>query len=169
MSSKHSARKLPRHLTIFGLVIGGILLGLWFFLDSAKHAKLLSVAIQSQNGFSDFYLEVADTEVERSKGLMFRKELDPEYGMIFVYEEESNHSFYMKNTFIALDMIFVSGDKKIVGILENVPILNEASRTVGEPSKYVIELVAGSAQKKGIKVGSEVRFDDIELSRVGAM
>ncbi len=90
---------------------------------------------------------------------MFRKELSTDTGMLFIFPETKDHSFYMKNTYVSLDMIFVSEDMKIVGILENVPILNETPRTVGKPSRYTIEVIAGTTKRLGLKLGDLVKFD----------
>jgi hypothetical protein len=90
------------------------------------------------------------------KGLMYRKEIDPHRGMIFVFPEEKVQTFWMKNTYIPLDMVFVTKEMKVVGILENVPPLNEEPRTVGKPSLYVLEFGAGVMRKNGVTPGSIV-------------
>jgi uncharacterized membrane protein (UPF0127 family) len=147
--------------------LGGVVLTAWLIVSGIEGDKHLPIGITGKDGVVTFDLEVADTEAGRANGLMFRKSLSSNKGMIFVYENEGNHSFWMRNTYIPLDMIFVGVDKKIVGILENVPILNEAPRSVGRPSKYVIELPAGTCREFGITEGAEVVFDDLELKRVG--
>lgn len=108
---------------------------------------------------NEFMLEKADTEQKRNKGLMFRKSMAPDEGMIFVFDKESVHTFYMKNTYLSLDMIFVDSKWKVVGILEDVPVLNEELRSVPTASQYVIELNAGIAKRSEIAVGSEVIFE----------
>lgn len=100
-----------------------------------------------------FSLEISDDEAERAKGLMFRKSLHPDAGMLFKYPHEQELSFWMKNTYIPLDMIFLDPNMKIVGILKSVPVLNEERRTINKPSQYTIELLAGTADKHGIKEG----------------
>jgi uncharacterized membrane protein (UPF0127 family) len=79
--------------------------------------------------------------------------------MVFVFPEEREHAFWMKNTYIPLDMLFVSKDLTIVGVLENVTPLTETRRTVGKPSTYVVELAGGMAQRAGIRAGDKIRFD----------
>ncbi len=100
--------------------------------------------------------EVCANDSERSLGLMFRKSLADTAGMIFLFDREQEHSFWMKNTYIPLDMLFVGANQKVVGILENVPPLTEAPRSVGVPSLYVVELSGGAARKLGIATGSHM-------------
>ena len=99
-------------------------------------------------------LEIADDENERAKGLMFRRSLEENSGMLFIFQDDSVRSFWMKNTYIPLDMIFVDSNKKVVGILKNVPPLTEDPRSVGKPSRYVVELAAGETDRLGIGEGS---------------
>lgn len=106
----------------------------------------------------DYLLEVADTPAARTKGLMYRKKLDRRGGMIFIDDHDEVQKFWMQNTYVSLDMIFVNNDRRVVGILDSVPILNTEPRFVDQPSRYVIELPAGTARKDGIVVGSRVEF-----------
>lgn len=103
-----------------------------------------------------FDVEVAATEPSRRKGLMYRKLMEEHHGMLFLFPQERLNSFWMKNTILELDMLFVSKDWRVVGILDHVPPQNEAPRKVDEPSQYVIELVAGATEKFGIKKGMKV-------------
>jgi hypothetical protein len=82
--------------------------------------------------------------------------MDPNHGALFTFVGEEIRSFWMKNTFISLDMVFVSADMKVVGVLENVPPLTEDARSVETPTKYVLEFVAGRAKQSGIVVGSSL-------------
>jgi uncharacterized membrane protein (UPF0127 family) len=143
-----------------------LLLGLLLALTltackSAKSLPTVSLTIASPTGqISDpFTMEVASTPQTRSKGLMFRRELDPREGMLFLFPEEQRLSFWMKNTFIPLDMVFVSREWKVVGVLENVPPHTENPRQVDATSQYVLEFVAGTVKRVGIGAGSVVRVD----------
>lgn len=107
-----------------------------------------------------YALEIADTPTKRAKGLMFRKSLGAKGGMIFLSNEDTVQKFWMENTFVSLDMIFIDRDKRVVGVLESVPILNTEPRFVDVPSRYVIELPAGSARRDEIHVGTVVQFPD---------
>ena len=106
-----------------------------------------------------FTLEVCANDAERSLGLMYRKALPDNTGMIFVFSNERDNTFWMKNTYIPLDMVFVDREMKVVGILEDVPPLNEAPRSVGKPSMYVLEFSAGTMKKLGVVPGSKVEID----------
>ena len=106
-----------------------------------------------------FSLEVADTEPLRQRGLMFRDSLPQTGGMLFIFDEEEPRSFWMKNTKIPLDMIFISTEKKVQGILAAVPPMNEEPRSVpGVASRYVVELASGVAAERGIAVGDVVAW-----------
>ncbi len=105
--------------------------------------------------------EVAETDDQRHKGLMFRERLPENEGMIFVFDDEAYHSFWMKNTLISLDMIWADKNLNIVHIAQAVPCKTEdcPRYTPEEKGNYVIEVNAGFTQQHGIKVGDKVNFD----------
>lgn len=103
-----------------------------------------------------FQMEVAATLESRTKGLMFRKSLGPQEGMIFLFGSERRQAFWMKNTLIPLDMVFVSSDWRVVGILTDVPPLTESPRSVSTPSQYVLEFAAGTATRLRLEEGAKV-------------
>jgi hypothetical protein len=105
-----------------------------------------------------FQVEIADTPAKREMGLQYRRELAADHGMIFLFAAEAQQSFWMKNTAIPLDMIFISGEGKIVGIVENTLPFSLESRSVGAPSRYVLEINGGLARRYGFKAGDRVRF-----------
>jgi uncharacterized membrane protein (UPF0127 family) len=111
--------------------------------------------------FPDARFEVAAELAERpqdtERGLMYRRELGEGRGMLFKMAWQE-HSFWMRNTCIPLDMLFVDDDGLIVGILENVPTMNDDIRTVGCPSRYVLELDAGSCRRHGIRAGQKMEI-----------
>ena len=106
-----------------------------------------------------FSMEVMATDAERKQGLMFRRSVPPRQGMIFLFPEAKDHSFWMKNTFIPLDMVFVGSDWRVVGVLENVPPLTLDSRSVGAPSQYVLEFAGGTMKSIGVTAGTQVRIE----------
>ena len=104
------------------------------------------------------YVDVANDPEEQSRGLMFRKSMEWNNGMLFVFEDVKYLSFWMKNTYIPLDMIFVDKDLRIVDIKEDVqpcPLQEDicASYPSKQPAKYVLEVNAGFVQQNGIRVG----------------
>jgi uncharacterized membrane protein (UPF0127 family) len=101
-----------------------------------------------------FRLEVCANDGERAMGLMYRRSLPQDAGMIFVFPQERENSFWMKNTYIPLDMVFVGKDMKVVGILHDVPPLNELPRTIGKPSMYVLEFASGTMKRYGVESGA---------------
>lgn len=109
-------------------------------------------------------LEVADSSEERAQGLMFRESLPENHGMVFVYENAEPRSFWMKNTLIPLDMIFVAENGTVVDVEHAVPQPNASDEELetyrsDAPAKYVIELERGFANRTGIEPGAEVEFD----------
>lgn len=106
--------------------------------------------------------ELAVTDEERAKGLMFRKEIPEDYGMLFIFEEEERHGFWMKNTLIFLDIIWIDSKKRIVHIEENVPPCKRDPCEVYYPSKpalYVLELKGGKAKREDLKIGDLLLFE----------
>jgi uncharacterized membrane protein (UPF0127 family) len=103
-------------------------------------------------------VEVADSDQERSTGLMFRRSLGDEEGMIFLYPRDEAISMWMKNTYISLDMIFVRGDGTIHRIASDTEPFSEQSITSGDNVRAVIEMKAGSARRLGIKPGDKVDY-----------
>lgn len=105
-------------------------------------------------------VEIAKTDAERSRGLMYRRELRSKTGMVFIMPDEVIQSFWMKNTYIPLDMFFLTKDGRVNTVLKNVPPLTLTGRRSKEPSKFVLELIGGSAESLGIEEGC--KFQVIE-------
>jgi uncharacterized membrane protein (UPF0127 family) len=106
-----------------------------------------------------FQVEVADSPGKREMGLMYRTELADDHGMIFLFPEESQQSFWMKNTPRSLDMIFIGRDRKIVGIVEQATPFSLDPRSVDGRSQFVFEINGGLSQRYGFKSGDSVQFD----------
>lgn len=100
-----------------------------------------------------FAIEMADTEEKRRIGLMNRKELPDNYGMLFVFPNVDNHMFWMQNTFIPLDIIFFNDNFSIVGIIENTIPHSLKLLGINKPSRYALEVKAGMVKKYGLAVG----------------
>ena len=109
----------------------------------------------SQNGDHPFVLELASTPEQQERGLMFRRSLEPNGGMLFPYAPPQVVGFWMRNTLIPLDMIFVRQDGTIARIATAKP-LDETTISSGEPVNMVIEIRGGRAAELGIKEGDSV-------------
>ena len=106
-------------------------------------------------------VEVVTRPEEQARGLMHRQHLDADSGMLFVYTAEDRRYFWMKNTYIPLDMVFIGANRRIVGIVRNAEPLTAVRREVDAPSQYVLEVNAGFTQRHGIRAGSPVRLENI--------
>jgi uncharacterized membrane protein (UPF0127 family) len=100
--------------------------------------------------------EIVRSERDTMRGLMYRTHLADDSGMLFDLRTREDHKFWMHNTCISLDMLFIDEDGLIVGIVENAPVLNDESRGVGCPSRWVLEVNAGWARRHGVKAGQHV-------------
>lgn len=142
--------------------------------DMCEITKFCQVDSYSNDNKSNIYIEkgegevltisveIADTPREIEKGLMYRENLATDSGMIFIMPYESNWSFWMKNTLIPLDMIFVSKDLEIVYILERAEpcvIENCGSYSAGQEVLYIIEVNGDWTLNNGVKVGNKVVFN----------
>ena len=107
-----------------------------------------------------FEVEIADSDEERQRGLMFRETLDRDKGVLFVFEEEGNYLFWMKDTLIPLDIIWINSDLEVVYITNAVPCVTERCLTYGpeEDALYVLEVNSGVSGEIGLEVGDRVDF-----------
>ncbi len=107
-------------------------------------------------------VEVVATEPKIEKGLMFRQHLPLDAGMLFMMGFEKDWSFWMRNTLIPLDMIFIAKDMTVAGIVENAePLTEQPLRHVGKPSLYVLEVNGGWSKQNGVGAGAKVRFENM--------
>lgn len=103
-------------------------------------------------------IEIADDDLQTQRGMMYRRSLEQDHGMLFIFPDETERSFWMKNTLIALDILYVDAAKNIVSITENAPPRSEQSIWSEFPAKYVVEVNAGFVAIYGIRVGDQIRF-----------
>jgi uncharacterized membrane protein (UPF0127 family) len=101
-------------------------------------------------------LEVARTPEAQERGLMYRTSLADGRGMLFTFPDDADHQFWMKNTVIPLDMIFIAHDGRIAGIHADATPLSTAAVGVGKPSRFVLEVPGGYARRRGIAAGDRV-------------
>ncbi len=111
-------------------------------------------------------VEVAATPEARSRGLMWRTELAAGKGMLFLFPEEEVQSFWMRNTLISLDMIFINMGMKVAGIVERAEPRTLTQRTVGVPSQFVLEVPGGWSQSVGVTKGSAVEFEGVSSIQI---
>ena len=105
----------------------------------------------------DFRVEIADNDASRERGLMFRKSLAGDAGMLFDFKSEGNVSFWMKNTLIPLDMLFIDKDGYIINLAPNATPMSEDNIPSGGPVLGVLEIRGGRAAELGIEPGDRVR------------
>jgi uncharacterized membrane protein (UPF0127 family) len=103
-------------------------------------------------------VEVVDTPDMRQRGLMYRKQLAPDAGMLFLFDQQEQHTFWMHNTLIPLDMIFIKSDWTVLGIVENATPLTDSKREVPGASQYVLEVNAGFSRRVGLQAGTLARY-----------
>lgn len=141
-------------LTIYGLTL----------LGSDEPSTVDAEFVDNGTVLAEVTLEVADTDAERRRGLMNRSSLDEDHGMLFVFDEPQTLTFWMKNTLIPLDMIFIDENKTVVNVEtaqpepgvadENLTVYSSESEAM-----YVIELNAGYAENHSIENGTRVEFE----------
>ncbi|HKQ71557.1 MAG TPA: DUF192 domain-containing protein [Polyangiaceae bacterium] len=106
-------------------------------------------------------VELMLTERHQERGLMYRKSLDDAKGMLFAWNTPSVHTFWMHNTCIPLDMLFIDHDGFVTGIVENAPTLDDNGRSIDCPVNYVLEVNAGWSRRHGVTPGQRVKIEGI--------
>jgi uncharacterized membrane protein (UPF0127 family) len=119
--------------------------------------RFITIYIQGK----PFLAEIADTPEKQSRGLMFRQKIKDDYGMLFIFPDDDIRSFWMKNTYITLDLIFLNGGQQIVDMFLSVsPCSGDPcpSYTAKFPARYVLEINGGLAKKLKLKIGDKIFF-----------
>lgn len=119
------------------------------------------VALMTPAGELAVTVEVVVSPALLARGLMYREHLPPDAGMLFLMNYEADHEFYMRNTLIPLDMIFITKDFTVAGIVENATPRTEEHRHCGKPSFYVLEVNGGWSAAHQVTAGTKVRFDGV--------
>ncbi|MBR1916102.1 MAG: DUF192 domain-containing protein [Alphaproteobacteria bacterium] len=136
-------------------------LSLFLSLCACERKTLKDVTVKTSNGDVVYHLEIADTDEKRIKGLMYREHLASDSGMIFFFNDKHPQpiAMWMKNTYISLDMLFLSKQNTIIGIAENTtPMSLKIISPTKEYVAAVVELNAGQIKKHGIKKGDKVIY-----------
>ena len=153
---------------VAGTRIAGLVLGSALHLSVAvadEKAMLLPVdptplMAETATGERSFSIEIADDPDERSMGLMHRRILPADRGMLFVFDSAQPVSFWMKNTPLPLDLVFIGADGRVRAIKQGEPF-SEAAISPGVPVRYVLELNAGTARRLGIAKDTLIRHPEI--------
>ena len=142
----------------------GIVLGALSVVDSAdgqprsapRQFATAPLTIETASGPREFVVEVARTQGQHAQGLMFRRRLAADAGMLFVYRRVANVAMWMQNTFIPLDMLFIGADRRIAHIVERTVPMSTKIIESGSPVSSVLELNAGVVSRLGIRPGDVV-------------
>ena len=135
------------------------LIGCWALLaalPTARAAGQDTIEIVTRTGVHAFSVELATNAAERAVGLMNRKELPEGRGMLFDFHDDQPVQFWMHNTYIPLDMIFIAGDGRVVRVAENAKPMSDDLIPSGRPVRAVLEVIGGTARKFGIAAGDRV-------------
>jgi uncharacterized membrane protein (UPF0127 family) len=125
--------------------------------SASAHAQLLQpLTIVTASGRHTFQVELADNDASRAQGLMYRRSLAPDRGMLFDFKRVEPISMWMQNTYVSLDMLFIRPDGTIARVAMNAEPLSTRTIPSGEPVLAVLEVVAGTAARLGIKPGDKV-------------
>jgi uncharacterized protein len=127
-------------------------------------APAATVGLTTPQGEVVVKVEVVSSPAKLQQGLMYREHLPPDAGMLFLMGGETDHAFYMKNTLIPLDMIFITRDMTVAGIVENATPKTETLRRVGLPSLYVLEVNGGWSAAHHVAAGAKVRFENVSAA-----
>ena len=121
-----------------------------------QHFPTGELTIESATGAHKFNIEIATTQAQMEQGLMFRRTLAPDAGMLFVFKTPSQASMWMKNTFIPLDMLYIDPQGRIINIAERRVPESLDTTSAAAPARAVLELNGGTAAKLGIRPGDRV-------------
>lgn len=149
---------MTNHLTGF-LIALAVLMAL---PNDTRAAQRVLFAVAEKTPVS-VTVEVARTEADWTRGLMHRKHLAENAGMLFIFPDEERRQFWMKNTLISLDMIFLDHDRRIVGIVENATPGSLEPRFTDRPSRFVLEVRGGFSRRHGLKMGLQAEFSGFDI------
>lgn len=118
--------------------------------------------LHTGKGDFNFTVEIADTDAERAKGLMFRQDLAPDAGMLFDFGQERETSFWMQNTYIPLDMVFIAADGEVKNIHVNARPMDTTAIPSDGPVRFVLEIAGGRSREIGLAPGDRLEHDRVE-------
>lgn len=150
-----SRRRAPRAPTLWPALL--TLLAMLAFGPVAAQDGLEPLTIEAGGKSHAFQVEVMRTDEQRAKGLMFRRYLAADRGMLFDFKTEQTVTMWMRNTYLPLDMIFIGKDGRVVSVAENTEPMSERIIPSGAPALAVLEVNAGTAARIGLKTGDRIR------------
>lgn len=145
----------PSYLACLMLVFA-IMLSFSHYSAVAEKLPIETLTLHTDTGAHKFQVEIADNDATQAKGLMFRRSLPDDHGMLFIYNEEDVLYMWMKNTFISLDMVFIKADGTVFSIAKNTEPFSEDVVSSGEPGLAVLEVNAGTADRLNLKIGDKI-------------
>jgi len=179
-TQKKSIKKARRLTLIDILIILAIVMGLgYYYRHTQEKARLIQQRVAAREALTknkqqlgrvvffdkqnraniELIVELAQTDYEKEKGLMFRENLPETQGMLFVYKDEKPRTFWMKNTPLSLDMIFVDSRYHIVHIAKFTKPESEQLYPSGKPAQFIIEVRAGFCDHNGVKDGQRISWE----------
>jgi len=172
-SQKRKKRRAERRLLLAFVaiaVLGLLALFLYRLLDGERRTSTpqfqkdgeLQFVDQSGDTLATIDIEIADDDLERSRGLMWRDRMAPNQGMLFIMEQPEPQTFWMLNTYLALDIIFADTNRNIVTIRPNTQPRSLDPISSDQPALYVIEVVAGFCQEHQVSVGDRFEFSRLQ-------
>lgn len=148
---------MPRSLAL----LFAIVVALFPLAACSDESRLV---LHTQKGDYPFTVEVVDTHEKRAEGLMFRQSLAPDAGMLFDFKETREVSFWMRNTFIPLDMVFIAADGRVESIHLNARPHDPTSIPSGAPVQFVLEIPGGRSEEIGLRPGDKAEHPRMKTS-----
>ena len=154
---------------VFILLLGSILFSISSCKEEQKIIKPITIEFKKEGELklykstsdtiiSQFNIEIADNDYEVQTGLMHRQTMQNDRAMLFIFPDSRMRSYYMKNTYIPLDIIYLNKERIIVSIQENTKPLDETSLPSQFPAQYVLEINAGLSKNLNLNVGDRIEF-----------
>jgi uncharacterized membrane protein (UPF0127 family) len=156
---KNNIKQFCPHVMV--VLAFGIVLAVSARAQDAVTFDRSTLKIETAGGVHSFDIEVATNDAQRARGLMFRNEMAPDAGMLFVYRRDRVLTMWMANTYLPLDMLFIGGDGRIVSITRNTIPLSRTTISSRKRARAVLELNAGTARRLGINAGDRVVYDGL--------
>ncbi len=148
--------RILRALALFGLPLAAAPVPFSAAVHAQEAARTEPLTIATRGGPQRFDVEVMRNDAERARGLMFRRSMAPNHGMLFDFERVEPVAMWMKNTYLPLDMLFIRPDGTVARVAADTEPLSTATILSGEPVLAVLELNAGTAARLGIRPGDHV-------------